>query len=222
MIEKPKRDLYEDAKPFAEYAKAILGKTVSKRLIDGDIDFKAVAVPPSDRRRVKESVVQAEILQWLRSRGWFAHKAKAVNLVGSGENLRLAATDRGIPDILACSPGGMFFAIEVKAPSRNARTDLNQLRQMQAIRKAGGHAFFAHSLRVVEEYLAYQEKRPGSESWPLPPSARAWATFREHGDWPDNLDMGLLMVSRDRDKMRRYRERKRAKAAALAQDGVFP
>jgi len=44
----------------------------------------------------------------------------------------------GVPDIIACVPGGVFLAIECKA-GRNKPTEL-QVREIEAIRRCGGHA----------------------------------------------------------------------------------
>jgi Holliday junction resolvase len=44
----------------------------------------------------------------------------------------------GVPDIIACVPGGVFLAIECKA-GRNKPTEL-QVREIEAIRRCGGRA----------------------------------------------------------------------------------
>jgi len=177
------RDLYDGAKPFNEYAKAVLKRPANKKLATGKTTTTKIPIPDSDYRTVPEKKVQAEILDWLRGRGWWVYKAKAVNLVGSGDDARLAVTDRGVPDILAVSPAGRFYGIEVKAASATAKTDQHQIRQITRLRELGVSAFFAHSVQVVDDYLAYEER--GGSSWPLIPTLKQWEHFRSTKEWPE-------------------------------------
>lgn len=83
-----------------------------------------------------EKQVQTEILEWLRSQGYYVIKT-------------IRSNDTGIPDIIGCADG-LFFAIEVK------REDLGyedatpkQKLHIRKILEAGGIAFVASSLEEV-------------------------------------------------------------------------
>ena len=59
-----------------------------------------------------------------------------------------AFTVHGIPDIVGLVHG-RFFAIECKAPGREATTTANQKNVMSAIEKVGGVVFVASSVEQV-------------------------------------------------------------------------
>jgi hypothetical protein len=58
------RDLYDGAKPFNEYAKAVLKRPANKKLATGKTTTTKIPIPHSDHRKVPEKKVQAEILDW--------------------------------------------------------------------------------------------------------------------------------------------------------------
>lgn len=158
----------QGALPASEYRKAVLSapsKSLNS-LTKPTCGDKTHEVNTKDLRDVKEQVVQSEILHFLSSKGFWCHKVKAVNLVGSGDTLALAVTQKGVPDILACSPLGVFVAIEVKAPRKNAKVSAYQRVTIDHIRDANGHAFVAHSVECVRRYLLASNDLTCQPDWP--------------------------------------------------------
>ena len=88
---------------------------------------------------MRESVVQSKILALLKARGFWVIKV-------------IAANKNGVPDIIACSPGGRFLAIEVKGPK--GRLAPLQEYQLSAIRTCGGVAGVARSVSDAEVLIA--------------------------------------------------------------------
>ena len=84
---------------------------------------------------MSEQKTQAKILQHLKANNFLAMKTIVMNRAG-------------IPDIIACSPEGRFWAIEVKTPNGRASKLqewwIDQLQRRQAI------AFFAYG---YDDYL---------------------------------------------------------------------
>lgn len=153
---KPKRDLYADAVPALEYYK-ILRKIPSLRKVTASQLGYRIQVPKDERRAVSEQVIQKEMLDYLRSRGAWCHKAKAVNLVSSGDGFVLASTDSGIPDILCCYRG-QFIAIEVKAAKQGAQVSGEQVAQIEMVIQAGGIGKVCWSVEQVEAILDAVDK----------------------------------------------------------------
>jgi len=169
MTNEKKKWYEEGALPPDEYRKQVLAlptkslaQTVTSRL-----GSKSHHVPKEERRKISEAGVQAEIIRFLQKAGWWVHKAKAVNLVGSHsrDTLRLAATQKGVPDLLCCSPCGKFVGIEVKAPRLHTKVNAEQRLQIDRIREIG-HAFVAHSTGCVERYLAESANLTRQPNWP--------------------------------------------------------
>ena len=77
-------------------------------------------------------------MKWLKANNYWAMKVVVANRAG-------------IPDVIACSPGGYFVAIELKygsgKPSKLQEYNINE------IKKNGGIAFVAWSLEEVENAL---------------------------------------------------------------------
>jgi len=98
-----------------------------------------------------EGRVKAAIKRWLdRNDVW--HFSPAANGFGKA----------GVPDLICCY-AGQFIAIEVKALGNlNRLTELQKLR-IEEIRRAGGVAFAADSVAVVEENLAWLMKSTNGE-----------------------------------------------------------
>jgi Holliday junction resolvase len=87
-----------------------------------------------------EQDIQRNIIKYLEGRDYYVVKI-------------ITASKRGVPDILACSPEGVFTAIEVKA--RGKLSQVTQLQEMSlaVIRQRGGVAFVADSVASVIERL---------------------------------------------------------------------
>ena len=93
-----------------------------------------------DNRVVRESVIQKQILTWLREQGCYA-----LNIHGG------PMQEAGIPDILFCC-GGNFGGIEVKQPGQKASQI--QLYHLNQIGAAGGFSVIAYSLKGVQQAMS--------------------------------------------------------------------
>lgn len=80
----------------------------------------------------KESVIQKEIIDYLRKQGYYVVKTVRSNMTG-------------VPDLLVCAKG-KFYGIEVKRPSKNHEATPLQELNINDIREAGGEAFVADCL----------------------------------------------------------------------------
>jgi Holliday junction resolvase len=103
---------------------------------------------------MKEQDLVNAILDFLRVNGAWAIRVNSggkqvENEKGKRHFIRMAPA--GTPDILACWPGGLLLAVEVKVPG-NKPTAL-QLATLEAIRQAGGLAVVAYSIDNVKEAI---------------------------------------------------------------------
>lgn len=180
--------LCEEAKPIREWTKTrTLPKNRIEKLVKGEQRLARVYCPAQYRRPVNEATAQYEMIVWLRKKGFWVYKAKAVNLVGSADNgtLRLAQLDRGIPDLLCCSPEGRFLAVECKKPGAQISASPEQLRHIMAIREHNGHALISWGVPCLEMYMSVTDNLAGDvNAWPLIPKAKEWETFIATGAWP--------------------------------------
>ena len=92
-----------------------------------------------------EQELQRQIIKYLKDQGFYS-----VNVIQAGK--------RGVPDIIACSPEGVFTAIEVKAPGNLSRVTKLQYYNLAEVRKRGGLAFAADSLDCVKKVVFSLQK----------------------------------------------------------------
>ena len=83
---------------------------------------------------MSESKIQAKILKWLKTNGFWVFKTILCNR-------------NGIPDIIGCTPKGRFFAIEVKYGANKASK--LQAWNISEIQQHGGIAILAYDLPTV-------------------------------------------------------------------------
>jgi len=88
----------------------------------------------------REAAIQAEILRYLRSLGFWCWAVKAA-----------VCNERGVPDILCCYRG-RFVALEVKTDG--GKLSGPQRTQIQRIRRASGRAHTVRTLQQAKEILA--------------------------------------------------------------------
>ena len=149
MTNKPKRDHFDGAVPAEQYFAANLK---SNSGIKEHLKSRASArinINKADARKVRESHIQTEITRYLRSRGAWVHKAKALNVVGDGIAV---PTQQGVPDLLVCYEG-VFLGLEVKAATNKAKVTGEQLAQMDLIAASGGISAVVWSCDQVEAIL---------------------------------------------------------------------
>jgi hypothetical protein len=104
-------------------------------------------------RELKEQDIQRGIIEYLLLKKYviFKHHSTGTT-VRNGETVYLRYGDRGISDLIGCSPTGQFIAIEVKKPG--GRPTPEQLEFISRVNANGGKGFVAFSLDDVIEALA--------------------------------------------------------------------
>ena len=91
--------------------------------------------------RTPEGAVKAAVKKYLRERGvWFCMP------MGTGFG------SSGVPDFLCCH-GGVFWAIETKAPGKRKNTTVLQDQQIAAICVAGGRAVVIDDVEQLKELI---------------------------------------------------------------------
>ena len=96
-----------------------------------------------------EHEIQADILEYLFSKGCLVLRAN--NIVRQGiRSLRIygQTEQRGICDIIGCTPSGKFFAVEVK--KHDGKTTEYQDAFITLVRSKKGIAFSARSIEDVK------------------------------------------------------------------------
>ena len=89
----------------------------------------------------EEQKIQKQILDYLYKLGFLAAKYNNIGIYATA----------GFPDIVCCSNQGIFIGIEVKCPGETPKP--HQQAYLDAINKLGGVAFFATSVKEVEQNL---------------------------------------------------------------------
>ena len=102
----------------------------------------------------KEADIQKAILDFLRLKRYVVTKHYSTVFKGSRDTgyYPVPIGDKGVSDIIGCSPTGRFIAVEVKKPGGSASDD--QIAYLENIRAAGGIGFTAWSLDDALDALA--------------------------------------------------------------------
>ncbi len=93
---------------------------------------------------MKEQDYQRKIVKYLESRGHYAVKV-------------MAASKKGVPDILACV-NGFFLGIEVKTPTTMRNTSKLQEYNIKKIKEANGEAMVAYDVGHVASIVSMLEE----------------------------------------------------------------
>ena len=97
---------------------------------------------------IKESQLQRQIMDYLRLKKCVVVKFRAVGIKkANGSFIPLPAGEKGVSDLLFCTPDGRFGACEVKI--KGNKPTQNQLDYLESIRKHKGIAILAYSLDDV-------------------------------------------------------------------------
>jgi len=100
----------------------------------------------------REQDIQSAIIEYLRLKRYVVFKHHAVGFaVRDGKVAPFKYGDRGISDIIACSPTGVFVAIEVKTARGEASDD--QIAFIRSVLRNKGIGFIARSLDDVMEKI---------------------------------------------------------------------
>ena len=100
-------------------------------------------------RNVTEQAVQKAIIDYLKLKKFLVFKHRNVGIFKQATNtyIPLPVGEKGISDVIGCSPQGTFVAVEVKKPGGKASPD--QLRFLEEVRQRGGIGILAFSLDDV-------------------------------------------------------------------------
>ena len=88
-----------------------------------------------------EAQLQAKLLKHLTSEGFVVFKTLASNI-------------NGVSDIIACSPSGEFWSIEVKAPGKLSTLSKLQEVWLRRVSDNGGVAIAVDSLEMLKGYIS--------------------------------------------------------------------
>lgn len=96
----------------------------------------------------KEQDIQKAILDYLRLKKYVVFKHHSTGFtVRDGKSVAFRYSEKGISDVIACSPQGRFVAIEVK--KRGGKATPEQLDFLARVKANGGIAILAFSLDEV-------------------------------------------------------------------------
>jgi len=99
----------------------------------------------------KESDIQKAIIDYLRLKKYVVFKHHSTGFtVRDGKTAAFRYGDKGIADVIACSPNGRFIAIEVKKKTGKASPE--QLEFLERVRANGGIAILA---RNGSDYITF-------------------------------------------------------------------
>jgi hypothetical protein len=112
-----------------------------------------------------EGRIKTAVKRWLVERGiWYFLPVSN----GMGRH--------GIPDIICCYQG-RFLGLEIKAPGKRRTVTPNQIRELRAIKQAGGIALIVDDLQILEQALGASNdcltETPGLGATPAPTDASA-------------------------------------------------
>lgn len=100
-------------------------------------------------RDATEQEIQKAITDYLKLKKFIVFKHRNVGIYKKDTNqyIPLAAGEKGISDIIGCSPKGIFIAIEVK--KKGGRPSPEQLTFLARVNATGGIGILAYSLDEV-------------------------------------------------------------------------
>lgn len=108
------------------------------------------------QKYISEKDVENVILEYLYFRGIFAWKNQSTGVFDTQKKCFRKSNNKfhinGTADILGILLDGRMLCIEVKSPSNKKRPE-DQKRFLDKVNELGGVAFFADSVKVVEDKL---------------------------------------------------------------------
>ena len=97
-------------------------------------------------RELKESDIQKATIDLLKLKRFIVFKHRNVGIWKreTERYIPLSAGEKGISDIIACSPKGIFWAVEVKKP--DGKVSAEQQDFIDRVNANGGVAYVAYSI----------------------------------------------------------------------------
>src|SRR3990167_10530073 len=103
-------------------------------------------------KNISEQQIQKTIIDYLRFKKYVVFKHHSTgSTIREGKPVYFAHGEKGISDIIACSPKGTFVAIEVKKPG--GRPSPEQLDFLARVKANNGIGILAYSLDEVMEVI---------------------------------------------------------------------
>ena len=105
----------------------------------------------------KEREIKKDIADYLRLRKFLVINHRNVGIKKeNGSYIPLPSGEKGVSDLLCCSPGGTFWAIEVKREAGKLTAD--QVEFLERVRKNKGVGMVAYDLgEVMQEVEKYYD-----------------------------------------------------------------
>jgi len=102
-------------------------------------------------KNIPEKYIERQILNYLRIKGWLACKIRTTGRFSNNRMIPLPKDELGVSDIIACSPDGIFHALEIK----NAKGKLSdhQIAWGNMVRRIGGRYTVLRSLEEAIDYV---------------------------------------------------------------------
>lgn len=95
-----------------------------------------------------EQGIQKAIIDYLRLKKFVAFKHHSTgSTIREGKAVFFKHGDRGIADVIGCSPSGRFIAIEVK--KKGGKPSEEQIQFIESVNASGGIGIIAYSLDDV-------------------------------------------------------------------------
>ena len=108
-------------------------------------------------RKEYEKDIQRAIIDYLRLKKYVIFKHNSTQYgFREGKSFAFSSGDKGISDLIGCSPAGKFIAIEVKR--KGGKITSEQHAFIRNVILNGGQAFVAHSLDDVVSALKESSK----------------------------------------------------------------
>lgn len=100
-------------------------------------------------KEIKEAHIQKAISDYLKLKKYivFKHRNVGIYKKDTGKYIPLSDGEKGIADIIGCTPSGRFLAIEVKKPG--GKPSPEQLDFLARVKAYGGISILAYSLDDV-------------------------------------------------------------------------
>lgn len=100
-------------------------------------------------RNATEQEIQKTIIDYLKLKKYvtFKHRNVGIFKQKTGSYIPLSFGEKGISDVIACSPKGTFVAVEVK--KKGGKPSPDQLDFLERIKANGGIGILAYSLDDV-------------------------------------------------------------------------
>ena len=106
-----------------------------------------------DFSNMKEQEIQKQIIDYLKLKKFvvFKHRNVGIYKKSTGTYIPLSYGEKGISDIIACSPNGVFCAIEVK--NKGGKPSQEQTEFLDRVRRNKGVGILAYNLDDILNQL---------------------------------------------------------------------